>query len=334
MKEASLNSWTIIFLIAASQGIFLSILLFLKRNKKTDYLSYSILFFSLMLMYYVGYWTGYNRYILREVGVSMGFTFLVGPLLYFYLKEDVKQKWKHFIPFGIYSALFLLLPFLPFVKIFNISLASLQCLHLTIYAYLIFDTTTKWKQHVSYSFLGYAISFNLYYVLLWTGLLKIEYDYFISIFSCGLIYYVGYQAFLNPKIVQLATLDKYKNSALSDSASNAIFKAVVSYMEDKKGYRDSDLKLSSLADQLGFSPNHISQVVNEKSGSNFSDFINSYRIEEAKKLIIESTEKPRFIEIAYDVGFNNKTSFNNAFKKFTDQSPSSFYLSTTQKMSA
>lgn len=335
MKEASFDNWTILFLLVAAQGLFLSVLLFSKKSSRLNYLAGVIVLFSLMLSYYVLFWTGYNRHISRIFGVSLGFTLLLGPLLLLYLRKDLKSKLRHFIPFTIYVILFFTIPFLgEFKMTASKGLASFQCIHLLIYSWLIFDSTSNWRRTVSYSFLIYTLAFNAYYIFVWTGMLKIEYDYLISIISAIFIYNVGYQSFLNPKAVSLITMEKYKNSALSLSASEAIFSAVKVIMESEKIYRNSELKLSTLADQLGFSSNHISQVINERTNNNFSDFINSYRINEAKKLILEAKEKPVFIEIAYDVGFNNKTSFNNAFKKLTQQSPSEFYISTLQKMSA
>ena len=57
---------------------------------------------------------------------------------------------------------------------------------------------------------------------------------------------------------------------------------------------------------------------------NFYDFINKYRVEEAKKLLIEDIHNYKILAIAYEVGFNSKATFNRVFKKFTELTPSEF----------
>ena len=73
-------------------------------------------------------------------------------------------------------------------------------------------------------------------------------------------------------------------------------------------------------------------VMNDKIGLNFFDYINSLRVEEAKRLLIETSKKEmNVIEIAYSVGFNNKVSFNNTFKKWTGMTPTEFRASEKGK---
>ena len=96
-------------------------------------------------------------------------------------------------------------------------------------------------------------------------------------------------------------------------------------MDQRRPYIDSGLKLTDLAGQLDLSPNHLSQIINENLQQNFSDFINNYRIRHAKRLLSDQEySQEKIINIAYDSGFNNKVSFNTAFKKFEGISPSDF----------
>ena len=87
-------------------------------------------------------------------------------------------------------------------------------------------------------------------------------------------------------------------------------------------YLEPSLKLQDVANRMELQPHHISQVVNELEEKNFSDFINEYRISNAIKLL--KTTENKVIHIAFDSGFNNKASFNNAFKKVTGMSPSQY----------
>ena len=66
-------------------------------------------------------------------------------------------------------------------------------------------------------------------------------------------------------------------------------------------------------------------MINSKFGQNFYDFVNHYRIEEAKSIMVSNTDdKKTILEILYEVGFNSKSAFNNAFKKNTGKTPSEF----------
>ncbi len=336
MQEPSLDNWTIIFAVAAAQGIFLSIVL-LKRKDPSKYLAAAITLFSLMLLYYVAFWTGYYREIGRWAGVSMGFTYLFSPLFYQYIvKNSGKINYLHFVPFLAYAVFYFTRPFASSdIQVEASFIANLiQCFHVLCYGYLMFKATNtgsinSLKKFIALSFDGYALTLLVYYILVWTGQLTTDYDYMISFASSILIYGTGYLTFLNPDAIKASK--KYKNSALSHTAGISILSSLKNYMDDAKPYLDSELKLSILAHQLGFSSNHLSQVINEYEQKNFSDFINEYRIEEAKKLIVESTDKPKFIGIALDSGFNNKTSFNNAFKKILGCSPSEYYYSLKEE---
>ena len=96
-------------------------------------------------------------------------------------------------------------------------------------------------------------------------------------------------------------------------------------MESEKPHLDSDLTLPKLADHLQIPPHHLSQIINESLKQNFFDFVNGYRVEEAKQLLLDP-EKSSFtvLAIAEEAGFNSKTVFNTAFKKGTGKTPSAF----------
>ena len=81
--------------------------------------------------------------------------------------------------------------------------------------------------------------------------------------------------------------------------------------------------MQELADMMNIPAYHLSQVLNEQLQTTFFDYINRQRVEEAKTLIT-SDKRSSLLEIAFKAGFNNKTSFTNAFKKFTSQTPLQF----------
>jgi len=68
----------------------------------------------------------------------------------------------------------------------------------------------------------------------------------------------------------------------------------------------------------------VSQVINQYYKTNFFDFINANRIDEAKRLLVSDSHTLNIIEIAYTVGYNNKVTFNTVFKRFTGVTPSEY----------
>jgi AraC-like DNA-binding protein len=90
-----------------------------------------------------------------------------------------------------------------------------------------------------------------------------------------------------------------------------------------KIYRDEDLNLERVANLLKIRPDQLSALLNNKTGIHFNQWINQFRILESCELIQKFPNEP-VIKIAFDVGFNSKSAFNNAFKKFKGISPSEF----------
>jgi AraC-like DNA-binding protein len=96
-------------------------------------------------------------------------------------------------------------------------------------------------------------------------------------------------------------------------------------MEHERPFTDGDLTIQKLAAQLSVPSHHLSQVINERLNQTFSDFINSYRVEEAKRRLLDPAAKHlSILGIAEEVGFNSKSSFNSVFKKHTNMTPSEF----------
>jgi AraC-like DNA-binding protein len=114
-------------------------------------------------------------------------------------------------------------------------------------------------------------------------------------------------------------------SFLGPEEGKKILGQLLHHMETVRPWLDPDLTLEQLAGQLGVRPRVLSQVINEGLGQNFFEFINRYRIEEAKLLLMDPADKKiTVLEVLYQVGFNSKSSFNTLFKKQTGVTPSEF----------
>jgi len=118
---------------------------------------------------------------------------------------------------------------------------------------------------------------------------------------------------------------KYSTTSISDERMEGALAELTEMMEVEKVYLDPDLTLQKLAKQLRIHYNHLSRIINERFGVSFKNYINRYRVDEAKRRLSDPAEKDRNItDIMLDAGFYSKSTFNTAFRKFTGTSPSTF----------
>ncbi|WP_419789101.1 helix-turn-helix domain-containing protein [Mucilaginibacter sp. X5P1] len=170
---------------------------------------------------------------------------------------------------------------------------------------------------VSYGLVGYPDLFAV------VGAILTIYVFFIGF--CGL----HQDAVFNNGIsLQVDTNEEdiiaanYKNSGLSDEKADQIFIRLKLHMDEEKPFLKEDLSLAMLAGDLGITANQLSQVINQKSRSNFFNFINGYRVEAVKdKFKDPALSAYSILGIAYDSGFRSKSSFNKIFKETTGQTP-------------
>lgn len=116
---------------------------------------------------------------------------------------------------------------------------------------------------------------------------------------------------------------KHSRSQLEGVDLEVLRQNLLDLMEKDKLYKDENLSLSDLADELAMSLHQISEFLNRHLGKNFSQFINEYRVEEAKKLLLENKERS-VLDIALESGFGTKSSFHRAFTKYTGMSPTAW----------
>jgi AraC-like DNA-binding protein len=111
----------------------------------------------------------------------------------------------------------------------------------------------------------------------------------------------------------------------TNSKNNEIASSIISLMENDKLYQETQLTLQNLADKLLLPSYQVSQVINDGLKKNFYDLVNGYRVEEAKRLLLDSKNKNfTILSIGFEAGFNSKTTFNTVFKKFTGLTPTEF----------
>lgn len=163
-------------------------------------------------------------------------------------------------------------------------------------------------------------------------------EYIIYTIMIGFIFYIGFFGIKHENIfismppagtngtVESADINperKYKKSGLTKELANELYEKLLKIIKDEKPYLEPKLTLADLAGKMNISSNQLSQVINQEANANFHDFINSYRVEE---FIMKARENNNFslLALAYDSGFNSKSSFNNIFKKHKGLSPSKY----------
>jgi len=172
------------------------------------------------------------------------------------------------------------------------------------------------------------------------------------------IYMAAYKGFIQPTIWQIQpginketveqemnAVEQLKNDAANDQGSKAskpklaenkideIIKKLTAVMDQEKLYQEPELTLQQLAAKLECPYYQVSQAINDGMKKNFYDLVNNYRIEEAKRLLLDPKNMNyTVLSVGFEAGFNSKTTFNTVFKKFTGLTPTEFR--DTQKISS
>lgn len=118
---------------------------------------------------------------------------------------------------------------------------------------------------------------------------------------------------------------KYERSGLKDEDSEVYLDKIKLHLEEDKPYLRGDLTINEMSETLDIPKHFITQIINEKLNKNFYTLINEYRLEAVKQMIVDPKyDKYTLLAIAYECGFNSKSSFNNIFKKATGKTPTQY----------
>jgi AraC-like DNA-binding protein len=297
--------------------------------------------------------------------------FLFGPILFLYIKVATsggapglrKKDLLHFIPFALCAAYYLPLylqsreqklayitsalenypPAEWRIRSLLLAIQSLPYLGLALLLFVRHNRKTK-----DSSFAGsrlHLLWLRIFLVMVLTtaaaGLLRLVFNFrpesmlLVPLCFSVMVYVAGYMALKHPEALtggdESTPSKKYEKSNLTPERAEAYLKKLLQVMKTERPYTDGDLTLQKLANRLSIPVNHLSQVINERLGQNFFDFINSYRVKEAQELLIDEAKKHyTVIAIAEEVGFSSKSAFNAVFKKHVNMTPSQFRKSAAK----
>lgn len=282
-------------------------------------------------------------YIFLQLGLSA--CVFIGPFLYFYLKSvihaesKVDNSWKYH-----FGGLFLLTTIggycYPFEQ--NIDLWR-PCIIVAIYwiwlVYLIGSLflmkgiirrflTRKDRLHsveiwILSVFIGNVLIWSAYYF----------WGFFSYILGALLFSFVLYLLVLllifNKKkdSILFKNVPKYADKKIETTEATDLLKALNDLMTQQELFKNPTLKLPDVAEKLNILPHRLSQLLNDNLGKNFPSFINEFRIEAAKKMLL-SNDEFTLEGIGYECGFNSKSTFYTTFKKHTGLTPAKFKQNT------
>ena len=265
--------------------------------------------------------------VILYIIVASDFLFLSGEEKLLYIKTPREE-----------NILFTILTYMPFVLIVLYFALLVRLINKHSVNYKSFFSNTKidnieWMKRLTIAYALYMF-FDIVAALILriTGTPSEDLANLFYVMMTVFIHLVAYTSFRYPERIfsshKINNIKKYKTSNLSEDEISVYLEKLVSFMEKEKPFLNNNLSLPDLSFQIDISTNHLSQIINQKLKMNFYDFINSYRINEAKKRLTD----PEFnhisvLGIGLDVGFSNKTSFNKNFKKFTGTTPSSYKIS-------
>ncbi len=345
--------------VAVAQSLLIAISLASKKTRsRTSNFLLSALFisFALLTAGFVALGSGLGRYErwYEAATLATGASFLIGPLLLLYVKSLVLSRyrlsridWSHFAAFLIFALGIVVVlqmsddwrtlrPYLP------LAISSAVLLHNAIYFVCVIRRLAarggSWLRVLAAGEgeLGWLRLIVAGYAVLWLSRLQFcvvgditsarwcpykASTYIFGAFACSnsLLYVILRSAEVLP------VYRRYEKSDLDELEKRRRKEELLRLMDAQKPYLNPSLTMSGLARDLRISPRHLSQIINELFGRNFCEFINGYRIEESKRLLSDPAREGRSIlDIAYDVGFNSKSTFNSAFKKQTGMKPSEF----------
>ncbi|WP_062054572.1 helix-turn-helix domain-containing protein [Aquimarina longa] len=214
------------------------------------------------------------------------------------------------------------------------------------YTFIKFSNTTQEKRWITHLWVLTFTLFISWVLTLLSGMI-FEYEFtpiavILPLFAVLLIHWTAYVGIYKYRLARdqeeiKALLNKrnpdHKNLVLTEVNSlvesftkeNSYFKKLENLCIDHQIYKDNTLTRDKVAEKLGISPGYVSQLINTITGDNFSTYINKYRVEAVKDIILDSEfDNYSLLAIGLECGFPSKSTFYNAFKKITDTTPNAY----------
>ncbi|WP_350285076.1 helix-turn-helix domain-containing protein [uncultured Croceitalea sp.] len=328
--------------LGAINGLVLSIYFafFTKQNQPSNYFLAALLFvLSIRILKSVFFY--FNRDLSQtfiQVGISA--CVLIGPCLYLYIRSftkssmSIKKSWPyHIVPFLlITTVVWFFLPYWHNRKLWSTYL--IRIIYLQWFAYILlsgfylkgtFKKLFKKNRKLVDSEI-FLLSVYLGVTVIWVAYFTVRYtSYIAGALSFSFVFYLLLLLwfFKRKRSSFFEKHTSYANKKISDEEAGVIAKQLDLVMSTKQLYRNPNLKLSDVAQELNISTHFLSQYLNDNMDKGFPLFLNEYRVKEAKQRLIES-EHLTLAAIGEECGFKSNSTFYAAFKKITGLTPAKF----------
>ena len=322
------------------QALFLSLYFFnLESGKRIANIMLALVLCGLSLRIGKSIFNHYFDLLAWHRNIGLSGVLLAGPAFWYYCKllvipdSQVKlERTFHFAPavlFALFSS------FIPNERGDLTSIISYSMILLHLFGYLI----------ASYRLLFQVGSFNATSALPWCKKilagLTLLWVYYTLLFLNVVPYYIGGAIFYTLAIYgfsymlmkrQVFVLEKYSQSEMNHGQLVELVSNFKKRLEAHSDYLQPKFSLKSAAELMDATSHQLSQAINSQCQTNFSDFINSYRIKHAKSLLLKEPNT-KIEVIGLESGFGNSTSFNTIFKREVGLTPSEFRKTQQQNLS-
>ncbi|MBK8805280.1 MAG: AraC family transcriptional regulator [Bacteroidales bacterium] len=344
-------------IIAVALISLLAVYFIKTRKEKTGnnlYISFILLIYAIMILCSLILSSGIDRSLFRLAHIGNQTIFLIGPLIYFYADSFINNKKSfsnkelfHFVPFAlatIYLVIKLYWIHIPITcRVNHILLGLLSFVHSIIY--FLYTIQKIWKKasflnesdsklevkslkllkYIVWGFFSILLIKTIFFVMwdisgYYNGCNEIVNLYFLTSFI--LLNILTYFILNNPQFFH--EIKKYRYSVLNENEKQHYKEQLILLFENDKIYRNPLLSLNLLSKKLSIPSRYLSQILNESLGKSFYELVNWYRIKECIEQISDSNNSKTILEIAFEVGYNSKSTFNSAFVKHTGICPKDF----------
>lgn len=325
--------------LGAFNGLLLAGYFFISKPRKIQHVFLALLLLMISTRIMKSVFFFFNPQLASQfLQVGLSACFLIGPFLYFYCasgQHKLSKYWDSWmIQLPILLGLIILaVAFFPYSRgsdVWNLfyRIINWQWLgYILLSAYLIRKSVViVWKHRKA------APTNDIATVSVWLGVTLIWLAYFTSSYTSYIAGALSFSVVLYFNIVffllhrrhlnSSTSVEKYSDKKIGPEQAEDQITQLILVINEQSLFQDASLTLNKVAKKLGMSGPYLSQLLNDNMGLSFTNFINEYRIERAKSLLIENTQK--IDDIAESCGFNSTSTFYAVFKKHTDLTPAKY----------
>jgi AraC-like DNA-binding protein len=338
--------------LGAFNGLVLGIyFLFFSRTRKISnyFLGALLMALSLRIGKSVLYYFN-SSLLLIYLQIGLSACWFIGPLVWYYIrseKEQIKKVprrwiWSILSLSGIIIAVGLIFPYPQHPAVWNKYIVQLIYTQWGIFLLLSVvelkdvikkvGQPTQWKPFEVWLITTLTINLIIFICYLWALLGHSKGVYISGAIIFSVVLYAGGLILLHRRrrddlfsSVQV----KYANKKIGAEDAQLMLNRLERVMTEKSVFKNPNLKLNDLADEVNVSAHQLSQLLNDRLGKSFTLYVNEYRIQEACR-ILSTAENLTIEAISEEVGFNSKSTFFSAFKKLKGMTPATYQQSAVK----